>query len=229
MKPLSLHKLLATAAFLVILFVFNVLSLAIPFERNSGFWLSYGFSTLALALTATGSFHALGGTSPRSRFLRLPVLYVVWIYGGLQIVSGWILAALPAPLWLHLLSGSVLLGVGLVGLMAVEISVAEIERIDRKAKEKVFRIQSLQTQTETMTGKTTDPALQKSLQKLADTLRYSDPVSHRQLAELENEVERQTTLLDRELDAGNTPAAQRICEELLQLLAERNRKCRLHK
>jgi hypothetical protein len=229
MKSLSKNKILATVAFAVILLLFNVLSFVVPFTRNSGFWSGYGFSTLAIVLTAVMSFYAVGRADLQSRFYGLPVLYVVWIYLAIQIVAGFILAVLPAPLWLNILLSVVLLSACLVGLIAVEISVTEITRIDRTVREKVFRIKSLQAEVDAMTEKTTDDILKKSLQKLADTIRYSDPVSSPQLADMENSIERETALLARELETGNAPAVQNICDRLLLLLAERNRKCKLMK
>ncbi|MDR2382742.1 MAG: hypothetical protein LBD76_02535 [Prevotellaceae bacterium] len=229
MKPLSKNKILAAAAFVVILLLFNVISFAIPFTRNSGFWSGYGFSTLAILLTAVMSFYALGRADLRSRFYGLPVLYIVWTYLGLQLVAGFLFMSLNTPPWLNILLSFVLLGVCLVGLIAVEIGVTEIRRVDEAVREKVFRIKSLQAEVDSLKGKITDPILKKSLQKLSDAIRYSDPVSSQQLAELESNIEHETAMLAQELDAGNTSAGQNICDRMMQLLAERNRKCRLLK
>ncbi|MDR1674880.1 MAG: hypothetical protein LBR86_00175 [Tannerella sp.] len=229
MKSLSKNKILAAAGFAVILLLVNVLSFAIPFTRNSGFWTSYGFSTFAIVLTAAMSFYALGRTDLRSRFYGLPVLYIVWTYLGIQLGAGFILASLPAPLWLNILLSGVMLGVCFVGLIAVEISVTEIERIDRTVKEKVFRIKSLQAEVDSMREKITDADLKKTLQKLSDAIRYSDPVSSPQLAELESNIEHSAALLAQELETENTPAVQNICDRMMQLLNERNRKCKLFK
>jgi apolipoprotein N-acyltransferase len=229
MKSLSKNKILATVAFGVILLLFNVISFAIPFTHNAGFWSSYVFSTLAIVLTAAMSFYALGRADLRSRFYGLPILYIVWIYLGIQLVAGFIFASLPTPLWLNILLSVVLLGVCFVGLIAVEISVTEIERIGRRVREKVFRIKSLQDEVDSMRGKTADAVLKKALQKLSDAIRYSDPVSSPQLAEMESNIEHNAAMLDQELEAGNTLAVQNICDRMMQLLAERNRKCRLLK
>jgi hypothetical protein len=229
MKSLSKNRILAVAAFVTVLIVFNVISFSIPFVRKSGFWSGYGFSTFAILLTAVMSFYALGRAGLLSRFYGLPVLYIVWAYLGIQLVAGFVFMSMNTPLWLNIVLSLVLLGVCLVGLIVVEISVTEIRRIDGAVREKVFRIKSLQAEVESMTGKITDPVLKKSLQKLSDAIRYSDPVSNPQLLDLENDIELKTVMLGRELDAVNTSAVQNICDELQLLLAERNRKCRLLK
>jgi hypothetical protein len=229
MKLLSKNKLLAGAAFAVILLLFNIISFALPFRRNFGFGSGYVFSTLSILLTAVASFYALGRGGLQSRFYGLPVLYVVWTYLGLQLVAGFVFMSFDVPLWLNILLSSVLLGVCLVGLIAVEIGVEEIRRIDASIREKVFYIKSLQVKVDSMKGKIVDPVLKKSLQKLSDVIRYSDPVSSQQLAELECIIERETVMLAREIDDGNTSAAQAVCDKLQQLIEERNRKCRLFK
>jgi hypothetical protein len=229
MKSLSKNKILAGVAFVLILLLFNVISFSIPFVRKSGFWSGYGFSTLAILLTAVTSFYALGRTGLQSKFYGLPILYVVWAYLGLQLVAGFVFMSLNTPLRLNILLSLALLGLCLTGLIAVEIGVTEIRRVDEAIRDKVFRIKSLQAEVDSMTGKITEPVLKKSLQKLSDAIHYSDPVSSPQLAELESNIEHETALLAQELDAGNMSAVQSICDELQQLLAERNRKCRLLK
>jgi hypothetical protein len=80
-----------------------------------------------------------------------------------------------------------------------------------------------------MREKITDADLKKTLQKLSDAIRYSDPVSNPQLAELESNIEQSAALLAQELETENTPAVQNICDRMMQLLNERNRKCKLLK
>jgi hypothetical protein len=229
MKSISKNRILAGVAFVLILLLFNVISFAVPFVRKSGFWSGYGFSTLAILLTAVMSFHALGRAGLQSKFYGLPVLYVVWTYLGLQLVAGFIFMSLNTPLWLNILLSFMLLSVCLTGLVAVEIGVTEIRRVDKAVREKVFYIKSLQAGVDSMKEKIVDPVLKKSLQKLSDAIRYSDPVSSPQLSEIETGIEHKTALLGQELDSGNTTAAQSLCDELQQLIAERNRKCRLLK
>ncbi|MDR0766821.1 MAG: hypothetical protein LBF09_07810 [Odoribacteraceae bacterium] len=228
-KPSSRNKTLAAIALAIILAAYNLLAFSIPFTRGPGYWSGYLFSTLAILLAAAASFRALGRAGVQNKFRGLPVLYIAWTYLGLQLVAGFTCMSLDAPPWLTLSSGVFLLGACLVGWIAVEIGITEIKRVDEATREKVSYIKSLQAEVDTMTGRVTDHALKKSLQQLSDDIRYSDPVSNPLLSSLESHIEREIATLRRELDAGNTTAARGVRDNLQQLLAERNRKCRLLK
>jgi hypothetical protein len=229
MQTLSKNKILLLLIIAVVFLLFNVIAFAIPFVKHSGFWFAYGFSTLAILLSGRISFHALTHGGRQSKFYGLPLLYVAWIYLGLQLVLGFFFMSFSVALWLNILLNSLLLGACLTGLFAVEIGLTEIGRLDEAVKKKVLFINSLKLEVDTVAAKTTAPALQEALQALAEAIRYSDPMSSPQLSELESAIERQTTALRREVEAENIENARRICEELQQLLAERNKRCKIFK
>jgi hypothetical protein len=227
---LTKSKTLEILAALIILLVFNTVFFMFPVARELRSWISYGFSTLAIILAAVTSFYVLWRGQSRSKFYGLPVLYVSWLYMPVQIVWGFAFMFVSAiPLWIGIPASVVLLAACLLGLIAVELGTTEIVRLDEAVKEKVFFIKSLQIEVETMTAKTRDENLKKALTEYAEAIRYSDPMSSPQLADMENTLKRQTAALRRETDAENIDAAMRIIDELQQLLAERNKRCKLLK
>ena len=228
---LTKNKMLELLAALLVLVVYNVIFFALPITRDAKCWNAYGFSMLAIILMAGMSFYALWRGDMRSKFYRLPVLYVTWIYAAVQIVAGFlfIVAAAAVPLWLETCVNVLLLAACLLGLIAVELGVTEINRLDETVRRKVFYIQSLRIKVEGMAEKTVEGNLKKALTEYAEAIRYSDPMSSPALAELENALETKTALLGEQTEAGNADAALSLCGELRQLLAEREKKCRLLK
>ena len=228
---LTKNKMPELLAALVVLVVYNVVFFALPLERNAERWNAYGFSMLAIILLAGMSFYALWRGDMRSKFYRLPVLYVTWIYAAVQIAAGFlfIFAAAAVPLWLETCVNVLLLAACLLGLIAVELGVTEINRLDEAVREKVFYIQSLRITVESMAEKTVEGNLKKALKEYAEAIRYSDPMSSPALAELERALETKTALLGEQAEAGNADAALILCGELRQLLAEREKKCKLLK
>jgi hypothetical protein len=114
-------------------------------------------------------------------------------------------------------------------LISADIGNQEIERIDRVVRAKTFRIRSLQAEVEALVAKTEDVSLRKALTELSEAIRYSDPMSHAQLADLENKIEAKTAALIKVAEHGNAENAGTLCAELRQLVAERNRKCNILK
>lgn len=66
--------------------------------------------------------------------------------------------------------------------------VAEIERGSAKVQKKTFYIKKLQTEVETLTEAETDTATKSALAQLKEKIRYSDPMSTEQIADIEDQI-----------------------------------------
>ena len=222
------NKRMSLIAVFTLLVVYNVVAFVIPFDRHGGFWTGYSFSMLAILITAAGAFYALGQEGMKSKFYGLPLVSVVWIYLTTQLVAGFIQMSIPEiPFRYGIVVNVLLLGACLIGLITVNISKEEIDRLDDKVKEKFIIIKPLLADVEGLEARASDESNKKDLKELVETIRYSDPMSSPQLASIENEIEvKVTALMENGADVDVTRA---ICNELQQLFAQRNRKCRLLK
>jgi hypothetical protein len=220
--------------------VFNVISFAAPFERNAGFWICYAFSTFAVLLADALTFHALGREGARSRFYGLPLVYVSWLYLGLQLALSFGFMSAPGlrrltesmpqiPVWLILVVNVLSLGLCLIGLITIEMGNTEIRRLERTTQENIFPVKLLRMKLEDLAAGTGDPALKKALSALAEGARFSDPVSASGFACIEDAIAAKTSLLGERVAAGNTEEAKDLCAELQRLLDDRNRQCMLLK
>jgi hypothetical protein len=162
----------------------------------------------------------------------VPLISAAWRYLVIQAIIGFIEMALgfiPIPLKYGIALNTIILGGFLIGLFTVEAAKDEIERIDEKIKDKVFYIKSLQDDVDGLAGRAQEEPLKKTLKELAETIRYSDPMSSPQLAATENKIEAKAALLAEAVGNNDGDSVKALCEELQQLFAERNRKCKLLK
>jgi hypothetical protein len=227
---ISKSKFMSLIATGIVLAMYNLIVFAAPFAREKAFWIAYGFSMFAILLTAGVSFYGIGRGSMKSRFYRWPLLYVAWFYLAVQIVLGFIFMLIPLiPTSVQIILSGLLLGVCLIGLLAADVGTQEIERVDKAIQEKVFYIKSLQADVESLVARAEAPILKKELKELADTIRYSDPMSSPQLAAIENKIEAKAAELAERAEGGDAEGARALCAELQQLFADRNRKCKLLK
>jgi len=222
---LTKNKWMSVAVVFIVLGIFNVVAFVAPFVRGPMFWTGYGFFILAWLLTATVSFYAFGRDGLKSKFYGVSLILVVWRYLFIQLVISLAeMALFMIPFRYGIAVNVILLGVSLIGLIAVDAAKELVEQIDEKVADKVFYIKSLHVDVEGLAGRTADEAARKALKELAETIRYSDPMSSPQLAVIENRIEAKVSALaDSIADAGATVA---LCNELQQMLAERNRKCK---
>jgi len=228
---LSKNKGMFFTAIFIILAVFNVVVFVIPFNKSGGFWSGYGFSMLAILLTAAVGFYVFDREGLKSKFYGIPLISVVWRYLIVQLIIGlaeMVLDFIPIPFQYGVAVNTILLGVCLLGLITVEAAKDEIERIDGKIKEKVFYIKSLQVDVEGLADRASDD-LKKLLKDLVETIRYSDPMSNPQLAAIENKIEAKAVILAEAVGNADDDTIKASCNELQQLFAERNRKCKILK
>ena len=221
------HSLVAVS---IIMAMYNVVVFVVPFVRGANFWVGYGFTMLAMVITAAVGFFAFDRESAQSKVYRIPLISVVWRYLVIQIIAGLLLMILQfIPFQYGIAANVVILGATLIGLITLNIAREEIERIDGEVKEKVFYIKSLQADVEGLVAKAPDESAKKALKALAETIRYSDPMSSPQLATIENRIEGKVTALVETVESADSDAIKAACDELQQLFAERNRKCKMLK
>ncbi len=202
----------------------------IPFAKSGNFWCGYGFSMLAMILTAAVGFYAFDKENLKSKVYGVPLAMVAWRYLVIQVIVGFVEMAVPSiPYKYGIALNAILLGCSLIGFIAVDAGKEIIEQIDEKIKGKVFYIKSLQADIEGLVGRASDDSMKKPLKDLAETIRYSDPMSSPQLAAIENKIEGKAAALAETVGTGDGGAVKAQCEELQQLFAERNRKCKILK
>lgn len=214
----------------IILGVFNAIAFMIPFVRLGSFWAGYGFTMLALVLCFAASGYAFRGETMQSKFYGLPMPVVLLIYIIIQLILGFVfMAFISIPVWVSVLACGLLLACCLIGLIAYDLTKDAVERIDSEIKQKTFYIKSLQADVEGMVNQTEDPLLRKALKELVDAIRYSDPMSADALSSLENKIEAKTAELGELIASNSVDAAKTLCAQIQNIVAERNRKCKVMK
>jgi hypothetical protein len=200
----------------------------LPFRREGGFWTGYAFSTLAILILAAVGYFAFGNRNIKSKYYGFPLMYVAWSYFVVQISVGFIEMLLPfIPYQFFIVLNVILLGACLLGLIGAKAAKDEIRRIDKAVKEKVLFITSLNADIDGILTGVTDSSLKKTIKNLSDSIKYSDPMSSSQLSPIENRISNKVAALASSI--ADIDAAGTICGELGQLIAERNRKCKILK
>lgn len=211
---------------LIALILLNVVAFILPVEHNVLFWMGYSFATFANLILVSTAVITLNKPNINETFLGLPALSVAWIYFVVQTgFSIWQMIYLDFPYFMGVILNSVLAAFTVVVLILASMATKEIKEIDEKIAEKVFYIRNLKAELELLS--TDDSKLASQIKDLKDTVRFSDPMSHSQLATIENKIENKFNVLKENID--NVSIATVVCDEMQQLLAERNKKCRILK
>lgn len=209
-----------------ILFVLvSVIAFTVPAAKTAAFWISYVFTVIAFAAQIAIWKAALGrNESLKSKFLGFPVVHIGIVYLVIQSITLATFLFIPTlPIWSAVVACAAIAGVFAVCLITSDVGRSEIERVSAKVQEKAFYIKQLQADVELLSGAETDAATKSALTQLVEKIRYSDPMSNEQIADIEDRITARIAALKSATDKA------KIIAELNLLLDERNRKTKILK
>ena len=203
----------------------SVIAFAVPAAKTAAFWISYAFTVVAFAAQIIIWNAALGRSeSLKSTFLGFSVVHIGLVYLVVQIIALIVLLFIPTlPIWSAVVACAVIAGVSAACMIASDVGRSEIERVSAKAQEKTFYIKQLQADVELLANAESDAKVKAELLRLAEKIRYSDPMSHEQVAELEAQIAEKVSDLKAAANKGE------IITEIHSLLDEQNRKIKILK
>ena len=216
----------------ILLAVFSMIAFAVPFARTTCFWVAYGFGVFAILfqLYIFKSANAVNGDA-KSRFYGFPIARLGVIYLIVQLVLSVIEMAVAGliPAWPAIVVNVLVLAAVLIGCITAETMRDEIVHQDEKLKQKISRIRELQSIAAAMVTQCSDEGLKTAVKKIADELRFSDPVSSDATAALEEEMRSQLADIQQAIVDGDLEGAETLCGKMMGNLLERNRICAVNK
>ena len=202
----------------------SIIAFAVPTIKTATFWIAYAFTAAAFAAQIFIWNKALGKEALKSKFLGLPVVHIGIVYAIIQAVAFAVFLFVPTlPAWSAILVCSVIAGISAVCMISIDAGRNEIERVSAKVQEKTFYIKQRQTEVELLADAETDAATKSALAQLAEKIRFSDPMSGEQIADIESRIATKVAELKCTTDKV------KIINEINLLLDDRNRKIKISK
>lgn len=230
-KPNSKMKMIALI-FAICFVIYNVVVFVIAgFEdHGASFWISYAFMMVAFAVLAITLFMLKSrDIQPKDWIFGFPILK----HSSIYIVAEFVLSVLfmlldlaDCPWWVALVVQLIVLGVHVVLLISCFMVQDTVTQVQTKVKTATYFIKMLQVDVEMLAEKATDPALKTAFAKLAEQVRYSDPMSNEALSGIENQIKLVVDNADRCIAANDTNGALQLCDKATLLLLERNKRCK---
>lgn len=219
------NKGMAYAVLGIAFVLFNVIAFAIPTVKTVTFWVAYVFTVIAfISQIAVWKFVFVGADTLKSKFLGIPLISVSSTYLIVQLIAFAIFMVLPLKAsWIAIIVCALILGISAICLIGTETGREEINRVEEKVEKKVFYIKSLQVDIEMLASVEIDTNTKQKLTKLADKIRFSDPMSNDALYDLEAEITEKV----KELKTADKKAE--IITVLDSLITERNKKAKILK
>ena len=209
----------------IVFALFNVIAFVIPTEKTATFWTAYVFTVVAFALQLLVWKIAFGKKETlKSKFLGIPIIHVGIVYLIIQLLAFAVFMFLPTlPAWIAVIVCTIILALSALCAIAGQAGANEISRVEEKIKVKRAFVQFLQVDIEMLAESETDTETKAALKKLAERVRFSDPMSHEMLGELESRISAKVE------EMKLATEKQALIGEVDILLTERNKKCKILK
>ena len=216
---------LACGVLAILFIIFNVIAFAVPTSKTATFWIAYAFTILAfVAQIGIWKLGFKGDHTLKSKFLGIPIIHVGAVYLIVSLIAFAIFMAFPmiAP-WVVIIVCALITGISAICLISADVARDEIQRVEEKVAHKVFYIRELQVDIEMLAEQETNTEIKSKLMKLAEKIRFSDPMSGEKLVDLEEKISNKLE----ELKTAENKAE--IIAELDLLITERNKKAKILK
>ena len=209
----------------ILFFLVSITAYIIPLSKTATFWIAYIFTVVAFAVQIIAWKTTLGKEKTlNSKFLKIPIIHISVVYLVIQIATLLVFVIKPLlPTWSVIIVCCIIAGVSVLCMVATDIGVNEIKNENAKVDEKTAFIKKLLIDTEIITNNENDIDIKSDLLKLAEKIRFSDPVSSEQLSEIEDKI----SLKIAEFTMSQNKQA--VIMEINSLLDERNKKCKIFK
>lgn len=220
--------LLALGLFLIVL---NIAVFLFPFRLEQSFWVGYGFLTASVLLFAGMTFMSFKGRAMKEKFHGFPLFYMAARYLPLLQIVYFLFMLFPGiPLWISLSVSVAVLCVYGIGLIFAAVGREQVNRVENRALGKVSFLRGMEISITALSERQKAPEAREALRALAEALRFSDPISGDQLADIEARLSASCETLCGLADE-NQPADAVIaeCARMKNLLSQRNALCRAMK
>ena len=222
------------AVYGILAFIYLIAFVIIPFPKNAASWISFVFTLVSFVLSLGVTLYVFGKDDEMtSKFYGFPIFKIAYMYPLVQFVVGVIICLIAAfvavPYWVALILSLIILGVSAIGVIAtdnardiVEQTEAESERVTKATKMFNLNIASV-------LDLCNDVTVKKELEKLAESFRFSDPVSSDATEDIESTIMEKLENLKISISSSDSDENIAKITELKNLLAERNRICKVSK
>ncbi len=221
---------------LIIAFIYNVLVFTIPYPHKSNlvFWMAWASGMFAIISQPLIAYVGLKDAKTlKSKIYGWPIIRNGYIYLLIQLIITLIFLIVGAfvviPGWILPILVIILIGFTVVGMIVDDTYKEEIQKMEESSPTTTKFIDDLKVETKMLVEKANDENIKSLLEKLAEEVNYSDPISNDALNEIEDKINKEFLALKENINSKLFYTLNDDIEELIILIKERNQKAKLAK
>ena len=220
---------------LVLLAIFHVIAFVsvgwIAYEKYTpSFWIGYAFIMVSFVGQLVCASRALKEENAQKLFYNISLLRTS--YSGLIasfVIGGLCMLISPLPYWVGGILCAIVLVLNIIAVTKAAAAIGMVNAVDEKIRKQTFFIKSLTVDAEGLVDRAKSDEVKAVCKRVYEAIRFSDPMSHDALFSLESEIAAKFRKLSEAVADNNWDPVNTTAEEVLMLIEERNKKCRLLK
>ena len=221
-------------AWAIALAVFNVITFVVPDMSGSkygaSFWIGYVFVTLMFIAQLGCSFLYFKEENAGKRFLNVPIISLNYSALILSLIVGEVCMAVPQiPYWVAVIVCVLIVAVYTIAIVKAKAAVDMIEIVDKKVKVQTFFIKSLTVDADSLIARAKSDEMKAETKKVYEAVRYSDSMSNNALTNIENQIQNEFNVFADAVKSNDITLAKSSANELVILINDRNKKCKVLK
>ena len=225
---LIVYLILAALLNLIIFALFKPGELATG-ELKRVFWFSYGFLMLAFVLQIAAILTGRFESGVESVFFGFPLVSVSLFYFIITAVLSLafmilVSVGVAVPFMLMFVLECLVLGLYAIAFIISLSHKNVVVEIDKNIKKNVFAIRTLVTDVECLAEAVEDSALKAKLNRLAEDIRYSDPMTNETVAELDLQMKDAIAELEVFVSEQDYSAAEAKIRQAQLIMSKRNKR-----
>lgn len=210
--------------------VFNIISFIAPIIRVGLFWVGYATITVMFIIQLACSLMFFKQNNKEKIFLNIPIITISYAALVVSVIVGLVFMAITGvSFWLAIIIASLVTGFYLIAIISVKTATGSIENTNEKVNLQTLFVKSLNVEAQTLAQKAYNDDIRLITDRVCEAVRYSDPVSNESLADCESKITLKFKEFEKSVVEHNTELAEKISNELISLINERNQKCKLMK
>lgn len=218
------------AAWCAIVFLVRPIIPGYIINYDARFWTAFVFIVLAFIGNLVCAFLAFKAESLKKMFLNLPLITVSWSALIAMLAVGSALMLIPnCPAWIAAIICLLILAFNAVAVIKAGWAAETVSKVDEKVAAQTSFIKNLVVDTDSILVRAKSDAVKAECKKVYEAVRYSDPMSYEALSVIEEEITVKVDEFSAAVGADDIEKAKELADELVILVAKRNKKSKLLK
>lgn len=197
---------------------------------DARFWISFVFIVAAFIGNLACAYFAFKAENLKKMFYNLPLITVSWSALIAMLIVGSGLMLIPnCPAWIAAIVCIVVLAFNAIAVIKAVWAADTVNKVDEKVKVQTAFIKNLTVDAESILARAKSEPVKAECKKVYEAVRYSDPMSNEALSVIEAKITVKVDELASVVGADDAEKTKEIADEIVILVSDRNKKCKVLK